>query len=84
MEVFIVVITQILFQFFRALGVRVEAGGHAYRAMVFTFVIQSLWLLSTTIGVKAMLEGNWIAVAAFLVAGSLGTGMSFLIKIQGK
>lgn len=73
---------QLLFQFFRSLNGRHEAHGLKYKAVMLTTIIQILWLVSTTLGVKAMLELDYMTMTAYVIGGTLGVYMNFYVKVK--
>ena len=71
--------SQFAFQYFRAISVRTTAAKHVPYTLVFTNIIQALWLVSTYLGVTALQNADWLLVTAYMLGGTLGTYFSFKI-----
>jgi hypothetical protein len=80
-KILAVSISQMALVFFKHVNVRVIVKEQVMRSMFYTFLIQSSWLISSAIGIKALLEGNYIVVVFYLAAGVLGTYLNFRIKV---
>lgn len=74
-------ISQMALIFFKHVNVRVIVAEQVMRSMFYTFMIQGSWLISSAIGIKAMMDSNWLIVAFYLAAGVLGTWLNFKIKV---
>lgn len=84
MDIIIVFISQLTFNFLRALSNRHEAHGIKAKAVVLSFFIQILWLVSTSLGVKAMLDSDITVIIAYLFGGTIGVYLNFYIKVGTK
>lgn len=81
LQVIAVSISQMALIFFKHVNVRVLVAEQIGRSMFYTFWIQFSWLISSAIGIKAMMDSNWVIVAFYLAAGVLGTWLNFKIKV---
>ncbi len=43
-----------------------------YETLLVTFVLQTLWLFSTYLGIVSIMHGDWIAVIVYMIAGLVG------------
>lgn len=66
-------VLQLLFQLTRIFGTRVIAKEHVMLTMIMTAIIQVLWLLTTAMGVHAVLEMDIGMITAYMTGGLLGT-----------
>jgi hypothetical protein len=69
----VVMVSQILFLFFRTLNIRYIAERSVIKAVISGNCIGILWLITVALGAKALLDGNIMVVIAQLVGGSIGT-----------
>ena len=81
-EVLWIGITQLLFQLSRVLSTRHIANGSILATMIMTAIVQVLWLATTALGVKAVLDDNWYSVTTYMVSGLLGSYIAMNIKIK--
>lgn len=77
----VVFITQFAFIFFKYLNIRVIAKEHIFKSVFMTFLIQSTWLVSTAIGVKAVWDAEAVIIIAYLFSGMLGSYLSFKVTV---
>ena len=77
---------QYFFQIARTVGTLHNVRGDMRETLIYTFVIQVLWLLSTYIGVVSIMHKDWKAVGVFMVAGMLGSwhGIKIIKKKRKK
>ncbi len=80
-QILTVSVSQTALVFFKHVNIRVIVKEQVLRAMFYTFLIQASWLISSAIGINALIKGNYIVVAFYLVAGVLGTYLNFKIKV---
>ena len=76
----VVFITQILMMYLRTINIIYTTKGNIFGAIWSNNGVAITWLLSMTIGMNSMLEGQWQPITAFLLGGSAGTYWG--IKIQ--
>lgn len=81
LKILVVSITQMLLIFLKHLNIRVIVARQVTKSMIYTFLIQTAWLVSSAIGINALLEHNYIVVAFYLGAGVLGAYLNFKIKV---
>ncbi len=77
----VVFITQFAFIFFKYLNIRIIAKAHVFKSVFMTFLIQSTWLISTAIGVKAIWDAEVVIIIAYLLSGMLGSYFSFKVSV---
>ncbi|MFA5429447.1 MAG: hypothetical protein WC279_14685 [Sulfurimonas sp.] len=73
--------SQMALVFFKHITVRTVVAKQIAKSMFFTFAIQASWLISSAIGIKAYLDGNYVVVAAYLLGGVVGAWLNFKIKV---
>lgn len=78
-EIFIL---QLLFQLFRVLGTRYVVNGNIVATTVVTIVIQALWLLTTAIGVSAVMDTNWYDITGYMLGGVVGNIIAMKYNIK--
>jgi uncharacterized protein YebE (UPF0316 family) len=69
----IVLVTQICMLYLRTINIVYTTEHNIYGAIWSNNLFAIAWLLSTSIGLNAILSGNLLPIIAFLVGGSLGT-----------
>lgn len=82
MEILLVVFSQFLFSFCRLLNVRYTAKEKIALTLITSFFVKSSWLISSAIGVKSVLEYNYVVIIAYVLSGLIGELISFKIKIK--
>lgn len=82
MEIILVVFSQFLFSFCRLLNVRYTAKEKIIPTLITSFFVKSSWLISSAIGVKSVLEYNYVVIIAYVLSGLIGELISFKIKIK--
>ncbi len=80
MEALIMVISNTLFQATRTLSTRYIAEGHIRAAVTTGFFVKVLWLVSTAIGIKAVLDGNILYIILYLISGGIGDYIGMIYK----
>lgn len=81
LQILTVFISQMLLIFFKHINIRLIVAKEVAKSMLYTFLIQASWLLSSAIGINALLEHNYLVVGFYLLAGVLGTYLNFKIKV---
>jgi len=82
LEVFLIYTSQLLMIFLRLLNVRVVAQHKILYSVLLTGGIQASWLVSSALGIKGLLEGNYIVVLFYILGGMTGSYLSFKIRID--
>lgn len=80
-QIILVSISQMALIFFKHINVRVLVKEKVYKSMGYTFLIQASWLISSAIGINALLQDNYIVVVFYLLAGVAGTYLNFKVKV---
>lgn len=76
----VILLTQIVFLYFRTLNVMYTAEKKVIPAILTGNMIGISWLISITIGVNAIMNLQLLPILAHLVGGSLGTYWGFKSK----
>ena len=76
----VVLITQIIFLYFRTLNVMYTSENKILPSVVTGTAIGFAWLITIAIGVNAMIDGEWQPIVAHAVGGILGTLWGFHSK----
>lgn len=71
-NVIIIIASQFLFSYFRTLNVKHNTEGAVRKYLFSSSVIKISWLVSTYIGVNAMIMGDYLTAILYLVSGVLG------------
>lgn len=74
-------ISQMSLIFFKHVNVRVIVAKQVAKSMLYTFAIQTSWLISSAIGISAFIDGNITVVAVYLLSGVLGSWLNFKVKV---
>jgi hypothetical protein len=77
---FIVLVTQFLFVMFRTLNVIHTSERNILKAVITGNAIGILWLLSIAIGADAVMSMTWQPILAYLIGGTIGTFVGFILK----
>jgi hypothetical protein len=80
----IIFTTQLLLVFFKYIAIRAILKNSIFQTLVFTFFIQSCWLISSALGINALLNYEWLSVISYIAGGILGSYLQFKIKLKGK
>lgn len=73
----IVLLTQIIFLYFRTLNVIYVSEKRILPSIITGNLIGIAWLISITIGANAIMNLQWQPILAHLIGGSLGTYWGF-------
>jgi len=82
MELVILFISQLVFSFSRTLNVRYTAKENVLKSITTSVFIKITWLISSSLGVKGVLDGDYLLIFVYIVSGILGDYLSFKIKIN--
>lgn len=69
----IVFITQILMLYFRTINIFYTTKTNVFGAIWSNNANAIMWLMSMTIGMNSMINGQWQPILMYLLGGSLGT-----------
>lgn len=72
LEYFLLVVTNLIFQASRTYNTRAIAKEDTWRVIWTSVIVKISWIVSTAIGIKSMLEGDWILISTYVVTGVLG------------
>lgn len=82
MELISLIISQFVFSFSRTLNVRYTAKENVLMGVITSTLIKLTWLISSSIGVKSVIDGNIIMCFAYVISGLIGDYLSYKIKIK--
>lgn len=80
----IVFFTQILMLYFRTINIFYTTQRNIFGSIWSNNANAVAWLMSMTIGMNSMLNGQWIPIIAYLIGGSLGTYFGLRKEIKAK
>ena len=78
----ILIISQIVFSFSRTLNVRYTAKERIAQTLVTGGVIKIAWLVSSAIGINALINQDYITALIYVLSGLIGDYLSFKIKVK--
>ncbi len=81
-QLIIIFICNLLFIYFRTLNVTYNATANRLGVFWTGICVHRTWLLSTTLGVNALLEGNYWLVFGSLAGGLLGADWAITKKFH--
>lgn len=81
-ELIILFISQLIFSFARTLNVRYTANENVLKSILTSTLIKITWLVSSSLGVKGVLDGDFTLMLVYVISGILGDWLSFKIKIN--
>lgn len=71
-EYFLLVVTNLIFQASRTYNTRAIAREDTWKVIWTSVIVKVSWIISTTIGIKSMLEGDWLLITTYIVTGVVG------------
>lgn len=74
---YVVIITQVVFLYFRTLNIMYVAEKRKLLAILTGNGIAIAWLISITIGINAIQELQWQPMLGHLIGGTIGTWLGF-------
>ena len=80
----LVFFTQILMLYFRTVNIFYTTQTNIFGAIWSNNANAVMWLLSMTIGMNSMLNGQWQPILAYMIGGSLGTYWGILHESKNK
>lgn len=80
--IIIVIISQFLFSFCRLLNIRYTAKDKVLLSLLTSLVVKLSWLVSSAIGIKSVLDYDYLIIAVYVLSGLLGEWISFKINIK--
>ena len=78
----ILIISQIVFSFSRTLNVRYTAKEKITHTLITGVVIKLTWLVSSAIGINALINQDYTTAIIYVISGVLGDYLSFKIKVK--
>jgi len=82
MELTILIISQLVFSFCRTLNVRYASKDMVLMSIITGLVIKTSWLISSFIGINAIINTDYTLAFFYVVSGVTGDYLSFKIKIK--
>lgn len=83
-QAIIIFVSNLLFIYFRTRNVTYNATNNRYGVFHSGIAVHLSWLCSTSLGVNAMLHGNYILVLVSLAGGLLGADLAITNKFSKK
>lgn len=82
----IILITQFIFIYYRTVNVNANIEKDRWKLFWTGTIVHITWLLSTAIGVNAIIKGNYILIIFSLLGGLIGAdfGLHEKLKIKNK
>lgn len=71
-ELIILFISQLIFSFARTLNVRYTANENVLKSILTSTLIKITWLVSSSLGVKGVLDGDVTLMLVYVISGILG------------
>jgi hypothetical protein len=81
MEILYLIISQFIFSFSRTLNVRYTAKENILMGVITSTLIKLTWLISSSIGIKSVIDGDIKMCIAYIISGLIGDYLSYKIKI---
>lgn len=81
-QVLLVFTSQFFLIFSRVLNVRLIMTNAKWKSVFTGFIIQVSWLISSALGVVAVIDSNYWVIVAYFVGGAVGTYLSLCLKIE--
>lgn len=81
LTVFAIFISQLVLVFFKHITIRAIAQHKVGLTAIYTGIIQSAWLVSSALGINALLTGDWLVVFVYILGGIIGSILQFKIKV---
>ncbi len=86
LQAFIILLTQFIFIYYRTVNVNANIEKDRWKLFWTGSIVHITWLISTAIGVNAIIKGNYLLVIFSLVGGLIGAdfGLHERLKINKK
>ena len=86
LQAFIILLTQFIFIYYRTVNVNANIEKDRWKLFWTGSIVHITWLISTAIGVNAIIKGNYLLVIFSLVGGLIGAdfGLYERLKINKK
>ena len=81
-ETIILILSQIIFSFSRTLNVRYTSKDKVLHSILSGILIKSTWLVSSFIGINAIINKDYLTAILYVFSGVLGDYLSFKVKIK--
>lgn len=82
MEIIVLTVSQLLFSFSRTLNVRYTSKDKVLMSIVTSTIIKSTWLVSSYLGINAIIKGDYVTAIIYVISGLVGDWLSFKVKIK--
>jgi hypothetical protein len=80
MSIIILVISQFMFGLSRTLNVKYISIGNIPLSMLTSFLIKATWLVSSAIGVKSVLDGDFTTALVYIASAMFGDYVALKMK----
>lgn len=72
MEKIILIVSQLVFSYARTVNVIHNSKGLMIPSLISGTIVKITWLISTTLGVNALITNNYLSIILYLLAGMFG------------
>jgi hypothetical protein len=83
-EYLLLISTNLIFQSSRTYNTRAIANGDTVTVIWSSFIVKFTWMVSTSIGVKSIFEGDLYLASTYLLTGVLGDYIGMKLKYNGE
>jgi len=83
-EYLLLISTNLIFQSSRTYNTRAIANGDTVTVIWSSFIVKFTWMVSTSIGVKSIFEGDLYLATTYLLTGVLGDYIGMKLKYNEK
>lgn len=80
MESIALIFSQFAFGLFRTLNVKHVAGGKVAMAMASSFMVKGTWLVSSAIGISAVIGQDWLTASIYIISAMAGDYLALRLK----
>lgn len=82
MEILTLFFSQLIFSFARTLNVRYTSKDMVTMSIITSTAIKLSWLVSSAIGIKAVIDVDFLTMFVYVFSGLIGDYVSFKVKIK--
>lgn len=83
-QALIISITQFIFIYFRTVNVNASIQKNRLKLFWSGAIVHVAWVISTAIGVNAVIKGNYILIIVSLLSGAIGADLGLNEKLKLK
>ena len=79
-EYFLVFIFQLTYIIVKFMGIRFVVGDNLPHRLVMTSLASTIWLVTTSLGVKEMIDGNYLIIVPYILGSITGVVLEHYIR----